>query len=70
MADTKLLQEFIERSDLSYTSIAKKLGITYVGLNNKLKGRYDFTLKEALALKEILDLTQDEWNQVFADVLK
>ena len=60
-----LLKELIDRSGLSRTNIAKALGITYVGLNNKLKGKYAFTLEEALALKKILNLTQSEWNAVF-----
>lgn len=60
-----LLKELIDRSGLSRTNIAKALGITYVALNNKLKGKYAFTLEEALALKKILNLTQSEWNAVF-----
>lgn len=65
MGDMKLLREFIERSGISLTNIAKQLNITYVALNNKLKGRYAFTLDEALLLKKILKLTQTEWNAVF-----
>jgi len=60
-----LLREFIKRSGISYTNVAKMLGITYVALNNKLKGEFKFTLEEALALKKILDLTQSEWDAVF-----
>lgn len=60
-----LLREFIKRSGISYTNVAKMLGITYVALNNKLKGEFKFTLEEALALKKILDLTQNEWDAVF-----
>lgn len=61
----ELLKELIERSGISFTNIAKQLGITYVALNNKLKGKYKFTLEEALQLKKILDLTQSEWNAIF-----
>ena len=60
-----LLREFIERSGISLTHIAKSLNITYVSLNNKLKGDYKFTLDEALMLKKILNLTQSEWDAVF-----
>lgn len=63
----ELLREFIERSGISLTNIAKQLNITYVALNNKLKGKYAFTLDEALKLKKILDLTQSEWNAVFEE---
>lgn len=65
MGNMDLLREFIERSGISLTNIAKSLNITYVALNNKLKGRFAFTLDEALIIKKILGLTQAEWNAVF-----
>lgn len=65
MGNMELLKEFIKRSGISLTNVAKKLNITYVALNSKLKGNYAFTLDEALLLKRILDLTQSEWNAVF-----
>ena len=65
MANNQLLRNFIERSGKSYTNVAKALGITYVAFNNKLKGKYCFTLDEALSLKKVLDLTQSEWDAVF-----
>jgi plasmid maintenance system antidote protein VapI len=61
----ELLREFIDRSGISLTNVAKRLNITYVSLNNKLKGEYKFTLDEALTLKKILNLTQSEWDAVF-----
>lgn len=67
MIDIELLRKFIARSGKSLTRIAKELDITYISLNNKLKGKFDFTLKEALALRSILDLTQREWDAVFDD---
>lgn len=65
MGNMELLKELIERSGISLTNVAKALNITYVALNNKLKGRYAFTLEEALALKKVLHLTQSEWDAVF-----
>lgn len=65
MGNMELLKEFIERSGISLTNIARSLNITYVALNNKLKSKYAFTLDEALLLKKILGLTQTEWNAVF-----
>lgn len=60
-----LLKEFIKRSGISLTNVAKHLGITYVALNNKLQGKYAFTLDEAIKLKHLLNLTQSEWNAIF-----
>lgn len=65
MGNMELLREFINRSGISLTNIAKQLNITYVALNNKLKCKFAFTLDEALLLKKILGLTQSEWNAVF-----
>lgn len=69
MANIDLLKELIGRSGVSFTNIAKALDITYVALNNKLKGKYKFTLDEALKLKKILNLTQSEWNAIFDEAL-
>lgn len=65
MGNMTLLKEFIDRSGISLTNLAKQLNITYVALNNKLKGKFAFTLDEALLIKKILGLTQSEWNAVF-----
>lgn len=65
MGNMALLKAFIERSGISLTNVAKKLNITYVALNNKLNGKYPFTLDEALLLKRVLHLTQSEWDAVF-----
>ena len=43
MGNMTLLKELIDRSGISRTNIAKQLNITYVALNNKLKGKYAFT---------------------------
>lgn len=68
MINVELLEEFIKRSGMSYTNIAKELNITYVALVAKRRGERAFTLDEALKLKKILNLTQSEWNAVFDEV--
>lgn len=68
MGNMELLREFIKRSGISISNIARQLNITYVALNNKLKGKYAFTLDEALLVKKILKLTQSEWNAVFDEM--
>jgi len=60
-----LLRELIDRSGISLTNISKQLNMTYISLNNKLNGKYAFSLDEALQLKRILHLTQSEWDAVF-----
>lgn len=65
VGNMELLRELITRSGMSLTNVAKALNITYISLNNKLKGEFVFTLDEALQLKKLLDLTQSEWNAIF-----
>ena len=43
----ELMKKYIERSGYKLKYIADKLGITYVGLHNKLYGKYEFTVSEA-----------------------
>lgn len=49
----KVLNEFA-KNKLDKKDVAQKLGMTYNTLILKLKGRYAFTLDEALKLKAIL----------------
>ena len=65
IANTELLREFIKRSGISLTNVARELNMTYVTLNSKMKGDFEFTLAEALKIKKILQLTQSEWDAVF-----
>lgn len=67
--DLSLLDEFIKRSGLTKTYIAKELNITYVGFNNKTQGRSQFSLSEALKLKRLLNMTQQEWEAVFDETV-
>lgn len=44
---------------------AKDLGITYTELNNKLKGKTNFTLEQASKCIELLHLTKEEGMSIF-----
>ena len=59
------LNEIIENSGFKLTFIAKKLDITYVALHNKLTGKRKFTIKEALTLKDLLSLNEDDFKDIF-----
>lgn len=65
MVNVKLLKETIVLRGVKISHVARELGITYVSMNNKLKGKHEITLTEALEMKKILRLTQDEWNEIF-----
>jgi len=62
----KKLNEMIDKSGFKLGFIAQKLGITYVALHNKLVGKRSFTLDEALILKDLLNISEAEFKEIFS----
>jgi hypothetical protein len=60
----KLVNQYIRDSGLKLGYVAKQLGITYVALHNKMKGKHPFTLKELTILRDLLKLDDDQWNSL------
>ena len=58
----ELMKKYIERSGYKLKYIADKLGITYVGLHNKLYGKYEFTVSEAYKMKELLNISDEDFD--------
>ena len=65
MTDTKLLREKIEQSGYKLQFIAKKVGITYQGLLNKINNKSEFRANEIQALYNFLGLTEKERIAIF-----
>lgn len=65
MTDTELLREKIKQSGYKIQFIAKKLGISYQGLLNKINNRSEFRAKEIQVLHDLLNLTEDERVAIF-----
>lgn len=63
--NANLLKSTIKGNGMTYQSVAKELGITYISFNNKTKGKYAFTLDEALKLKKMLNMSQETWDEIF-----
>lgn len=61
----KEIELIIFSENLSKSEIAEKLGITYNTFLLKLKGKYSFSLDEAIKLKEILN-TNKTIEELFA----
>lgn len=61
----KLLREKIDESGYKLAFIAKKLGITYPGLLKKLTGETEFKVSEVQILRELLNLTDSEMEDIF-----
>ena len=63
MTNTELLREKIDQSGYKLRFIAKKIGITYQGLLNKINNRSEFRANEIQALYDLLGLTKkNEWR--------
>ena len=65
MTDTKLLREKIEQSGYKLQFIAKKVGITYQGLLNKINNKSEFRANKIQALYNLLGLTEKERIAIF-----
>ena len=62
--NVELVNQYIRDSGLKLGYIAKQLGITYVALHNKMKGKHPFTLQELTILRDLLKLDDDQWNSL------
>lgn len=65
MTNTALLREKIEESGYKMRFIAKKMGITYQGLLNKINNRSEFRANEIQVLYNFLRLTDEERVEIF-----
>lgn len=65
MTDSQLLREKIEQSGYKLRFIAKKAGLTYQGLLNKLNNEREFKASEIKALSDLLGLTEAERTAIF-----
>lgn len=62
-----LLKAKVAEKGLTYKELARKLGMKYVPLENRLREDVNFTLPELVKLKKVLELTPDEFNNIFLD---
>lgn len=59
------LINLIETKGIKKTVIANNLGMSYTSLLNKLSGKTEFTIKEALALSHILSIPEADFTFYF-----
>lgn len=64
MANIEMLKSKIKDSGMTITAICQKADITKRTFYNRLK-KPDFTIAEALALKDTLHMTNEELEQIF-----
>lgn len=65
MTNIDLLKEKISLSGYKIGFIAEKCGITYQAFLHRMKGEIEFRVDEARALKELLNLSEEETNSIF-----
>jgi hypothetical protein len=65
LVNEKLLREKMAESGYKMQFIAEKCGLTYQGLLNKINNVRAFKTTEAGILKDLLKLSDDEFNAIF-----
>ncbi len=65
MTNANLLREKIDESGYKLRFIAKKIGITYQGFLKKVNNETEFKASEIQKLKELLNLTDEERDNIF-----
>ena len=65
MTNSNMLRAKIDESGYKLRFIAGKLGITYQGFLKKINNETEFKASEIQILKELLNLTEEERNEIF-----
>nr|DAD67267.1 MAG TPA: hypothetical protein [Myoviridae sp. cteo515] len=65
MINQNLLNSKVALSGLSFKELAKKIGMPYQSFNNRKNGKIEFNSKEIKALKEVLNLSNDDVIAIF-----
>lgn len=65
MTDVALLEKFIDESGYRLDFIARKMGLTYQGLRNKMTGKSEFKTREVTILSNLLGLTSEQRDRIF-----
>jgi hypothetical protein len=65
MINQNLLKSKIALSGLSAKEVAEKIGIPYQNFSKRKAGKIEFNAKEIKAIKEVLNLTNDDVAEIF-----
>ena len=65
MVNQNLLKSKIALSGLTFKELAQKIGIPYQNFSKRNAGKIEFNAKEIKALKEVLNLTNDDVAEIF-----
>lgn len=65
MTNTGLLREKIDASGYKIAFVASQCDLTYQGFLKKMKGQTEFKVNEVQKLKDLLDLSSQDANEIF-----
>ena len=65
MTDIERLKEKISTSGIKFNFIAEKCGLSDTGLRNKVNGKREFTAAEVGIIRDVLNLSLKEVNEIF-----
>lgn len=65
MTNTELLRKKIDGSGYKITFVASQCGLSYQGFLKKVKGQSEFKVNEVQTLKNILNLSNKEADEIF-----
>lgn len=65
MTNTKLLRKKIDESGYKITFVANQCGLSYQGFLKKVKGQSEFKVNEVQILKNTLNLSNKEADEIF-----
>lgn len=60
------LSNLIEDKGVKKTVLASKLGMSYSTLLNKLQGKSEFTVRQAMALSDMLSINESDYAFYFS----
>lgn len=61
----ELFKKYLVEHGIKQQWLAKELGLTYQALYVKLVGKGNFSIKQALTIKKLLRLTEQEFETFF-----
>ena len=65
MTNSKKLKELLESRGVSFSLVAKKIGMTRQGLHKKFEDGSDFKAYQMIIIKDLLRMTDEEARDIF-----
>jgi transcriptional regulator with XRE-family HTH domain len=66
MINTKLLKSYFVKNGLKQEEVAKRIGISYQSLSDKVNNKAQFKINEVSLLCDILNIAEDKDEVFFA----